>query len=1426
MTTYITEDGFLEIGSGVPYDTIISSTPETNTVFNTNQLDIDFQVKGVDPDSVLYYDASTGRLGLNTNLPDAMLHVVAPCSKDGLILESITNCPTGVTLLLVHNPQTEPQAGSYPAIITLAGRDTNANEIAYAQIKSRILDPVSESTSGEILFLVDHTGVQKEVFVAGLTNLVLGANNSASGYGYEIVGHNNIGSGNNYLNIGANNSGSILDNSLMIGNNNFYKGPQLFAVVNSSNVDSSGSFAMGLNHTISGNNLVLCGINSVNSGSNNILFVADGYISGSNVLSFSRNSNILGLSGLVLGANIISSGNNNIAIGNQDNIIGSRNSVIGSFVSSSGGNNIIFGNSVEVSGNNLILIGSNQLASGINDGIFIGNNVDLVDTKDVLYIGFNNSTQSGLDRSVIVGANNDLDNGSLSDLIIVGQNNVTNNVSNSIILGNTNNTSGTLKNNIVVGSGNALISNNYNNVYIGALNNQTGIYINSQGEVSGNPRAINSSSINSISIGTHNISSLNNSNLLVGNKNIVSGSNINILGSFNNARNSNQTYVLGNSNYVEGDSIVAVGKNILALGKDIIAVNNKNSPMDIYGSGSLSVGHNSVVCSGTVVGYGNNINGVSGLIYGNNNLLGMAKHLFTFSVINPAQITINALVGGLYKQNDDVLVQVKNPAGTDNLHRTNLISVSEDPFNTTTTLGLGIPINAVNLSNRYYSLNNTFDDNNLANTTGSGIVIALKNYEESKFYGSNTIVIGSTNSARYSDNIVIGNNSNSSGNNTIIIGSNISGVYDNAVHIGTSNINKIIIDNSQVVFNTGTAQQKIIFRGNNGDIFEYHDLVNSRFGINTTQPRSSLDVSGTVTAETLRMGLSTTSGFMLTANADGVGSWTLPVNLSGTNQGLLFKVSDKVASGIDAIRYVNSGTGINFYDNIYILRNSGIIVNADKGTTVLPANVTIWGSGGAFAPKLMEIVPAQNIANFYRWTADSGNITGITIASNVNVPRNLTGTILYVNNSGNLLTQTIYPNNILFSNNNSWSSGNTKFRWMDDQSTLVLGPLTGLISTTISTNPLDTTYNIVLSSDSSLNTSFNNRGLASVFSVYRSGDVGTSTRQGFHVLPTSGQVGINATTGAIIDSQSSLFVNGKISANNFRFTTSPATGLYLKTSSNGDIVAEALTIDSTFSGVYPVRVDVNNVTKLVTARINPLKSNGSSFEISEWGRTLVHDGVSWVVGSGLQLWQDTNGNGIKGLSLGYGTSLSSSSNDGEPDSYNSIAYAGGSFNLGSQLKRGSSQFRQYFLRTRSSDSNQTPYLTMNWQTTDVSSQSRSASNTIKFPLNKEGSWTYQAYVNVLWSDNQGNNKGAGGYILQGTIANLDNTMTHVGTPTVVKNVVSSIPANNISIELNSYAGYNAMDFRASGVVGYVMLWSATVNINQLHWSTSELYTAN
>jgi len=589
-----------------------------------------------------------------------------------------------------------------------------------------------------------------------------------------------------------------------------------------------------------------------------------------------------------------------------------------------------------------------------------------------------------------------------------------------------------------------------------------------------------------------------------------------------------------------------------------------------------------------------------------------------------------------------------------------------------------------------------------------------------------------------------------------------------------------------------------------------------------------LDVSGVVTAQSFRMGLSTNSGNVLTSDSNGVASWVLPVNLSGTDQGLLFKVSDKVASGIDTIRYVSASTGINFYDNIYILRNSGIIVNADKGQSILPVNFTVWGSGGVFAPKLMELIPSQNVANFYQFAAESGNVTGLTVRSSFNVPRSLTGTFLYANNSGNLLSQTLAPNNVLFSNTNSWSSGNTKFRWINDQSTLVLGDNSGIITSVLDTNPLDTTYNIVLSSDSTINTSFNNKGLGSVFSVYKSGTPGSVSRQGFHILPTSGQVGINATTGEIISNASTLFVGGKIAANSFKLTTNPATGLYLKTSINGDIVAEGLTIDANFTGVYPVRTSVNNVTKLVTVDLSPLKSNGSSYTVSEYGRTLVHNGASWVVGSGLQIWQDSNGNGLKGLSLGYEGSLQTvgSPYEGDPDSFNGIVYAGGSFNPNNSNKLGSSQWSQFFLRSRTSDSlGHVKSLTMNWRTNDTNTHSRTTSNTIKFPSEKYGVWTYQAYVNVLWADNTNNNRGAGGYILQGTIANLDGTLTTVGSGTVIKNVTSNTPANNVNIKLDTVGPFNTMNIEVSGVSSYVMLWSATVNINQLHWPTTDVLSA-
>ena len=202
-----TISGILYIGSGLTPDITLSDTIGLNTSFNANQQNIDFSIKGTGDNSLIYFDASSGRLGIGTGLPDAVLHVVAPCSKDGLIIESVTNCPTGVTLLLVHNPQTAPQSGSYPAIINLAGRDTNYEEIAYGQIMSRVLDPVTGFTSGELIFTVDETGVNKPIFVGNLQSIILGGKNQISGSNYETIGSTNAITGVGFTNIGSYNSG-------------------------------------------------------------------------------------------------------------------------------------------------------------------------------------------------------------------------------------------------------------------------------------------------------------------------------------------------------------------------------------------------------------------------------------------------------------------------------------------------------------------------------------------------------------------------------------------------------------------------------------------------------------------------------------------------------------------------------------------------------------------------------------------------------------------------------------------------------------------------------------------------------------------------------------------------------------------------------------------------------------------------------------------------------------------------------------------------------------------------------------------------------------------------------------------------------------------------------------------------------------------
>jgi len=1410
MTTF---NETTSIGTGVPYDIVLSIDSGIPTKFNANQKDIDFEISGTGLNKSLFFDASTGRLGIGTGLPDAVLHIIAPCAKDGAIIESITNCPTGVTLLLLHNPQTLPQTGSYPATINLAGRDNNYNEIIYGQIQSRILDPRTSQTSGEIIFSVDHTGINKEVFVASVDRVVLGTMNDLNGSSYLVLGYDNSASGQNYLLIGDNNSSSNLLDSVVVGSSNTHSGPELLSVSYGSLVSGSGSLFIGKDSDSIGSKNLCVVRDSEILGSDNTVIGSLLNLSGTKLISILNSGTIIGSTGIFLGDNIYVSGNRIIQLGSNIQHTGNDSSLIGSDIISSGNTNIIYGNSLNISGNDIIGIGNNHNISNISNAVLLSKNVNLTDSSNVVLLGFSNQTQSGLNNSIVVGGTNNLANTSANNVIVLGYQNISDVINNSILLGNSNNASGNNRNVMILGSGNVSVADSFNNIILGTLNNRSGVYLNSQAEVSGVGGTVAANSFNSIAIGQNNLSFLSSSNAIIGNKNVVSGTNISSFGSFNNLRNTSGVYTLGNSNYIEGQNIVAIGRKITVQGSNSIAINNTSSDMEVYGSGSIMVGNNSVVCSGITVGHNNTINTVSGLVYGTNNYVGLSKHLFTTTLESSSVININALVGNFYNTNDIVLVQLKSPAGTQNNLYATITNVSENPIQTTTSINIGGALSLLNLSERFVSINNTFDENNTPNTTISGYIIALKNHEQDKFYGVNSLVFGNNNNQKYSNGILIGHNNVSTGINSVVIGNNITNVGDNSIHIGSSNTNKIVFNDSYLVFNTGTTQQNVVYRGFNADTAAYFDLVNNRLGINNNNPRSSVDVSGTITTSSFRVGLFALSGDVLTSNASGFATWQTPVRLSGSDNGLLYRVNSIVASGIDGIRYTENTNGLNFYDNIYILENSGIIINADRGVNIIPRPLTIWGSGAAFAPKLLEVVPGINRTFMFDFFASTGLISGLSVINNVSFPTALTGTLLYVNNSGQVLNRVNQNNTVVFADNGSWSSGNSKFRWFDNQNILTLGNDPNRPGASVNTVLSDTEYNIMLSSTGTIHTVFNNNGLGNNFAIFRSGSAGTVDRRGFHVATNSGNVGINAQLSDILNTNNTLYVNGKTFTSSLQLGGSPQSGLYLRTGDNGNIVATVPTFDIGFSGIYPI--ETTTVGQQLQVGISKKKSSGgTNLSTAEEGKTLVWTGTDWIVGSGLQIWQDTQGNQLKGMMIGHGTSLGGSS-DGSPILTNGTVFGGGSFNDSATARLGSSQFSIFHLRNRTIG-NETKTLTTNWQTVTGQQTTRSSNNVIRFPSDKYGVWSFTAYVNVIWQlQSDSTSMGAGGYIVQGTVSNLVNSFTLVGTTGVTSFMSSAVP-NTISVVPNTTT-FNSLDISVSGSAGYNMLWSSTVNINQLMW---------
>jgi len=1439
--------GVLYVGSGLIPDITLSNTTGINTSFNTNKANIDFAVYGTGNGS-LYFDASTGRLGVGTGLPDAILHVVAPCAKDGLIVESVTNCPTGVTLLLVHNPQTPPQTGSYPAIINLAGRDTNYQEIYYGQIMSKILDPVTGFTSGEMIFTVDDKGVNKPVFQASLFNTILGGNSTGSGFNYTLIGSNIKATGHNLISIGVQNTG-LYTSGIVVGNYNRVNGAQTLALVNLSNVIGANNTTIGELLYVSGTQNTVVGRNVDVSGSSNILLGNNNDLVSSATVGLTQLSSISGLSGIVLGVGATNAGHNNIYIGNATTISGSNNSLIGSFVSLTGNTNIVHGNNENIIGSKLICVGSDQNIINVNSGLIIGNNVNLLDSYNTILVGMGNNTREGLEESIIIGINNNLASGTPTKLLLVGQNNVTRDIITSLIVGNANNASGSITNSCIIGDTNAVPPTSNNNLVLGVLNNQTGVYVDSVGSISGTPRRTTGSINNSISAGINNVIYGGNTDTIVGNKNAISGSNVNIIGSYNNVKNASNSYGIGNSNFLIGDRIGTVGSKTTVIGRESVVFNTADKKVDVFGSGNIVIGYNQVVSSGIAIGTSNRLDGVNNIVYGRNNALGSTRNQFYTTDNTGANIIIPSIgILNKYIEGDQILVCLQNPPSLANTFVREISNVVENTIDNTTTITVTIPM-AIDSSNGFYSINNTFDDNNQPITTVSGLVMPYQSQggaggvETDPVYGSHNTIIGNNNSYLFSSGVIIGNNNTISGVKNLVLGYNITGIADHTVYIGSSNDNKIILNDSALIINSGQAQNNFIVKSSNNNVSIINaTLNNNRVGINTDSPTSALSVSGLITTSGFRMGFAAPDQYVLATDINGVGSWQLPVRISGADGGLLYRVNDKVASGLNNVIYTPSTNQINFNlggNNGFYITSSGLFVNDDASNY----RFRIRGSGGVdFARTLFDTNFSQNRLDIFNIAGNSGNFSGLTVSNFVNLPTGLTGTYLFVNNSGRLSTAVTPANSILFANEGLSTTGNTSLRWVNSQRVMAMGA-TGIVSyDSLSTSTFDALYNIILSSNPQIDTTFNNLGLGGRFSVLRSGTSPAATRAGFHILPT-GSVAVNAELNDALSRNTNgvaLYVNGRSWSRSLRIgdgAGSVASGLYLRTDGDGNLIPSLLDIKTQMSGYssddvgfpsYPINVystPQGGSNFLVDISFTKRKSDGTDLSTLDDGTYVVWDGDSWNSSRFLKAYQSTRtANDLqtsKGIEFGY-KSLCTRTNHNH-------TYAAGSFKPTDDFYDGSSQYARYYLRTRTTDGSQIRPLVTNWSkdSINVVETSNNCINLGNFSdfTNTEYDrvWTYRIEASVLWqagstqTPNPNATRNGGGFVIEGSLIRTASGIkfTKLGTETLRYYGEAMPNGMGMGTAINT-TDSPRLTIQASGAVGYTALWSATAFVTQIN----------
>lgn len=1432
IASLVTTSGLVVVGTGTTADIILSDTSGTPTIFNNNRKDIDLYVKGVNSDKEFYYDASIGRLGINTVAPDASLHIVSTCALDGLKLESTTNCSTGVHILMIHYPGSTPIDGSFPATITLAGRDHNGNQINYGRIKSRAVLTDNNSatgTLGELYFYVDRNASDNQVARLGNSLIAIGTTNviSTGSAEYNLIGSGNTVNGSSLVLFGNNNSANLATKAVILGTDNDSFGAFNHIIGRENIGGGSGNSIVGYSVYQSGNLSNIYANNVSFTGNYATIIGNDNQGSGTVVLLVGKDLRAIGPNNLLIGSGNSAVSSGSILIGYNSTYTGNTGVVVGTNNTVNGDSNFVVGNNVNVTSTGLFVCGQSVTVNNVADALIMEKNVSVSNASGIVMIGRGNNISSTNNVVSLYGYQNGL-NGTIKESTVIGDSNSISNNSGSIVLGSRLTSSGTINNSINIGKQNYFGGISNNNIFIGNLHNQAGLVLKNNGSITGTATANGGAFINTLSIGNQNaFPTSGNMILALGNKNSIGGNGSVTLGHINTLRFADYSTLLGKSNYLAGYDSFLAGNNNNLFGNSSVVLSPRGS--DVFGAKSIVVGNNSFVSHGVVIGQNNILYGDNNKVFGSNNSVGSTRYSFT-SAISSSQIssyTINGLTDLV--AGDRIYVYVYNPLGSDagdDYVYDRTIASNGVQYNAGTNTTVVTPNNgSITVTTNYRSNVSNFDDafDNSTTAVASGYVIKVSQ-------GSNNYVYGDANTmSSGTGNVMMGyKNSITAGIGNIILGNSISHNGSNSLIIGPSNTKKVIVG-TEIVFNSGLGNTAAHFVGTDSNVYSTFDMVNKRLGIGTSSPRSNLDVSGTITTAGLRFGLSAAPSSILGLSEDGTVSAFNRTTISGSTNGLMYRISETLASGLTRWIYNDNDYSLTIYGNqpslvtnlvpsLTITPNVGMVINANSSYNDDEFNLVIYGSGDPNSrPLLMSTQYTGNRITFYNTITDTGVFKGdVRVTGNLITPSLQTsGTILSLNKSTKALEYNkMYANTLLTVDANFQATGVKTTRWFPTEKLFCLSDFA--THTDVENTFVESDYNTVISNSADYQTVFNRQGLGSHpgsgFVVLYSG-VSVNGR-GLRIDYNSKQVGINTTAADIRDRvDSQLVVNGSTFTSTLRVGDTATSGYALVAVDNsGNVGYRAIDLGLATSNLsYPFIVETTAGIKKL--KLSSKDENGTTLDSSgptnKLGRMLAWNGDSdsWYSTPQIRAYKGDAGN-LRTNNLLFGPYASNY----KQKTKDAHIFSAGSFHSSDSDYVGSSQYAQYYLRG-SGTSNAATYLYTDWSI-DNNAPGLNLNNTIHIPesaTQNHSVWHYEVIISVI-GKSSGGNISAGTVKLEGAFKAISgyNNWAVIGTST---SKITDSALNNIGAELIGSGALVAV--RCTGVASINTLWSAVAKVNQL-----------